>query len=508
MMQILTRRAAAIHCVACVAAFAWGCGARTDPAQVVTPPDQTPPVATTPSPAQAAPDAPDRGRCALFPEPGAPITTIGLSERVDPANAPSPTNDSERVLFRQVYESLLQIDCEGRVSSTLAAAWRSEDGGRSWIVSLRDDVRFADGAPLTASDVIASWSAAAGGGLRPRVSRYLESAVAIDERALTIVLRRSTVAEAPVILAHHDLAVARRSPGLPWPIGTRPIRVAPGTARPDASGRSIITLVASAGRQGAVTPEMPLLRITVAPGRDPRDLLDEGVDLLLTKDRAALDYAATLPHYRTVALGWRSTHVFVAARRRVPAGALSVDARQTLAVDAIRGEARAAEGPFWWETMAECEVPAARAANPSEAPRIVYDSGDAASRDLAERIVGLATSPGGRAGSPASGHTAEILNALAPGSPGQAFQRAIGLTGDGLMAAQSRGADAGYVTTLDRDPLDPCLEWRGVAERMPWLMPDAVVPLVETRLRAVVRRDRLSPVAERDGLLVETAGER
>jgi hypothetical protein len=78
--------------------------------------------------------------------------------------------------------------------------------------------------------------------------------------------------------------------------------------------------------------------------RDARDLLDHGVDLLLTRDPAALGYAATLPQFEILALAWQRTYVLLMPGRSGAVASLSDDARQALAGDAVRGEARGAEG--------------------------------------------------------------------------------------------------------------------------------------------------------------------
>ena len=50
---------------------------------------------------------------------------------------PGPSNDSERLVFRQLYETLVRVDCKGRVVPGLAASWRLSIDGQTWIVTLR-----------------------------------------------------------------------------------------------------------------------------------------------------------------------------------------------------------------------------------------------------------------------------------------------------------------------------------------------------------------------------------
>jgi hypothetical protein len=144
-------------------------------------------------------------------------------------------------------------------------------------------------------------------------------------------------------------------------------------------------------------------------------------------------------------------------------------------MDAVRGEARGAEGPFWWESLPDCDVAVSQSPSPatSRIGRIVYDADDTAARELAERFVGIGT-----------------------------FTSASGLIGDALAQALRRGNEPGYILTLDRRPLDPCREMQFLVDNMRWIDPQTIVPLVDTRLRAIVRRGRSGWIAEWDGGLL------
>jgi hypothetical protein len=128
----------------------------------------------------------------------------------------------------------------------------------------------------------------------------------------------------------------------------------------------------------------------------------------------------------------------------------------------------------------------------------VYDANDAAGRDLAERLVGLV-----RVSSPAA---TAFLDALLPDRPLRTYQRATGLSGAALVQARRLGADAGYVLAVDSQPVDPCRDLQILMEGSGWLDPETIVPLVETRLRAVVRRGRSGVSAEWDGGVVIAGG--
>jgi len=421
----------------------------------------------------------------LMPAPGEPVATIALADRIDPSTAPRPSNDSERLLFRQLYETLIRIDCMGRVAPGLLSSWRLEADGRTWIATLRDDALFSDGTPVTSADVRASWAhGATGSELRQDVSRLVQSIVPIDDRSFSISLHSHRL-DVPYALAHPDLAIAKFVPGSRWPLGTRTSRIAPDGAAPRTAAAPALTLARD---------NLPPIRFVSAFG-DARDPLDQGIDLLLTRDPVALDYAATLPQFHSVPLAWQRVHVLLTPGRARSSPSLSEDARQVLARDAVRGEARGARGPFWWEGLTDCAVTSSAARNQSSpTSRIVYDASDRAARELSERFVGLA-----RASDPAA---TVFLDALLPDRRRRTYERATGLTGEALLQARRLGNDAGYVVALDNRPVDPCRELQALVDSARWLDPQTIVPLVETRMHAIVRRGRSGVTAEWDGGLV------
>jgi hypothetical protein len=489
----MSRGIAGLACLAWLAVATWACGPRTTPPQVSAPDAAPPPVVVEPP--AAVEDAPPpvapptleletRGdTCAVIPDPGEPIATIALTDAVDPSRAPHPANDSERLLFRQLYETLVRVDCDGRVRPGLASSWRLEPGRRAWIVTLRENAVFSDGTPVTSAGVRAGWLAdGSATEMKPQVRRLVEDVDVLDDRTMAITLTDART-DQPLPLAHTDLSVARVTPGAAWPLGTQGVAVVPDAGPPGPAGTDVIAL-ASVGRGAAGAIEMvPLMRFVAAPGRDRRDLLDEPVDLLLTRDPRALAYAATLPQFFSVALPWHRTHVFLSPGLSAPVE-IPDAARQSLAADAVRGESRGAAGPRWWQSQPPCGIPAPQPRDPpSPAGRIVYDAADPVARDLAERLVGLAASSA--PGAPA------ILDVLLPDRARRPVQRAAGLTGEVLALALRRG-----------QPLDPCADLRSLIQNSLWLHPNAIVPLVDTRQHAIVRRGRSGLTAEGDGLLI------
>ncbi|HEY7738285.1 MAG TPA: peptide ABC transporter substrate-binding protein [Candidatus Limnocylindria bacterium] len=84
-------------------------------------------------------------------------------------------------LLLQLYAGLTRIDEDGAVYASLAEDWEVSDEGRTYTFTLRDDLAFSDGSPLTAADVRRSWLRIldpATGALAPDVLNVIAGAVA------------------------------------------------------------------------------------------------------------------------------------------------------------------------------------------------------------------------------------------------------------------------------------------------------------------------------------------
>jgi ABC-type transport system substrate-binding protein len=57
----------------------------------------------------------------------------------------------------QVFESLTAVDAAGQVQPALAASWETLDSGHKVVFHLRPGLRYSDGSPIRAADVVASW---------------------------------------------------------------------------------------------------------------------------------------------------------------------------------------------------------------------------------------------------------------------------------------------------------------------------------------------------------------
>lgn len=213
---------------------------------------------------------------------------------------------------------------------------------------------------------------------------------------------------------------------------------------------------------------LPVINLQFSFTGDPRDALDRGVDLVITRDLALIDYAAGRPEFATFALPWSRTYLLLQPLGAAPIeGTIASDSvRRSLARDAVRAEARAAEPPFWWDDLASCSRAASGTA-PQVSSRIVYRQGDEVARGLAERIVALT-------------HSAPQL-------------RAAALRDSELVTAIRDGSERGYIVPVPRQTLAPC------RDSAAWSMSMGIQPLIDTRARAIVRRGSGAFTVDWDG---------
>jgi len=401
---------------------------------------------------------------------------VGIPDAVNPANAPVPRNAAERLVFAQLYETLVRVGCDGRIEPGLATEWRAEDGGRSWVFTLRADARDWTGAPVTARDVAESWLASPDAP-EPRPPGPAEPRIA----SLTVLDARTLRAEvgAPVTLqwfARPELAVrtAARMDG--WPTGTGPLR--PDTRAP-ASGLLRRLVLRPVGGGAAI-------EFRALPA-DPRNAVDADVDLLTTRDPAVAEYAAASGAFEALPLLWDRAYVLLSPGRvarapgtggavrppgavgarapdaarggRAPHAAVRLRAPQVvlppdsvlraLARDAVKVDARPAR-----ELFANAEACGETGA---------WQGGESGSTGLGPGAGGAVWGPGGRVGA-------------RDGALGGAADPAAATGVGGGRAVGGRRAGAGTRTQPERvlllyPPGDPVAQ--ALAERLVALAPEA-----------------------------------
>jgi extracellular solute-binding protein (family 5) len=358
---------------------------------------------------------------------------VVLTDPVELAHALNPTNDSERLLFRQFLETLVRLDCLGNVHPGLAESWQRDSDGRGWTFTLREGARLPEGMPLTALHV-------AGTLVRPDAKALgIDSAVYLDDRRVHIRLRnvRDTF---PRLFAEPGLAAIRSLASVGGPI------------------RQLII----SGREGR-----PTIDFQLAENGDPRDAIDRGIDLAVTRDPAIVEYVAGRSEFETYPLPWSLTYILLQPSGAQPLTVASDSVRWSLARDAVRAEARPAEPPFWWDSLAACPVVAGPDGQRLSASRIVYPRDDEAARGLAERLVALAG-------------TGTSLRAAALG-PAE------------FAAALRDRTERAYVIAASRESLAPC------RDASAWPSGASIQPLIDTRARAIVRRGSPGLTVDWDG---------
>lgn len=77
---------------------------------------------------------------------------VGSPSFLNPVYAPA--RDADRDLVELLYAGLMRFDEEGNPIPDLARSVSIEEGGRTYVVDLREDLRWNDGYPITAEDVV------------------------------------------------------------------------------------------------------------------------------------------------------------------------------------------------------------------------------------------------------------------------------------------------------------------------------------------------------------------
>jgi hypothetical protein len=437
--------------------------------------------------------------CFVLPAPAEWADTIrfALPGKVDPFHAPAARGESERILFGHLYETLITIDCRGKVQPGLAASWRSGKGGRRWTFDLRPDARYWDKSPVTPRDIVKCWQRQYAEALIWAAG--VDSIAVAGERSVHVYLSRPHK-EVPGAVSTRLFAVAKHTTTHRWPLGSGPYQIESEPMWSSLMFRRPFTASPAFDADG------PVIRFIEPENRDARDLLEGTVDMMITADPDVIEYAAARPHLETAPLPWNMTYVLLSTTRvreirsgHTPDG-ISRGFSEGLAQDAVRSVARGHQGSCWWDGLSRCNdlsegaewrpSTTHSAYTPSAPRRILYGSSDPASRDLAERIVALAA-----AGPGVSPEATQIATAI-PELAGQPQ----GITAAGVTEAKIResmleGNDFAYIIALPLNPPDPCNEAGRLIARARWLtglgrdFSDAFLPLVDTRRHVIMRRE-------------------
>jgi hypothetical protein len=506
-----------------------GCAPAAQPPQVATTAAPEPELCPVGPQAEARISASTYNRPIVFLLPGP----------VDVSNAIGPSTSPEGILFAQLYETLVRVNCQGRVEGELAESWSVSEDSLEWTFRLRADARDWSGAPVTSNVVGQSWAmtdrAAADAAVATLRGPRITEIRALDARTLRA---RTSERVNDSWFARPELAVARPS-DLPsgWPLGSGPVRPA------DLSFSSV-----SAGP----LPVIPLMGAVAIEARaftsDPRDALEMGGDLLVTSDPRVIGYAQSSPAFIPTPLVWNQSWVLLTpagvpdpgtgswnvsvAPSPSPIAPWSVrvmraheTVRGSWARDAVPLEAR--PPALDAQAMSGCgrspqialESPASgrNVSLPATRDRrIVYTAGDAVARALAERLIALAldaerlTAAARQPGFELADWFTRMVPDLAGPGP---RPTAVGLPPADFASALRGGRDAGYVVPVERSQaVSPCESFAGLTSLAPWLAVEsseerptspapAALLLVDTRNTLVLRRGIVGVTVDGSGVI-------
>jgi len=406
--------------------------------------------------------------------PRGAVIVLTVGHTIDLASPQAPANDAERLVFRQIYATLVRLDCLGQVQGSLAEGWKSEAGGTVWTFDLRPGLQFVDGGPIDAAAIRASWERRRNGGIWPWPA--ILDVTAVSPLALRITLDRP----------HPTLPFAFADPALAvtGPLGSGLLPQASGSFRPS------VVASADGSRARAVrfspadsTAKGPILWAeTRDEGQDPRDALDlpmllarQPADVMITSDVATIAYARGRPEFGIVPLPWATTYLLVSqpgtttGTSAVLPAHFSPENRLALAREAVGIDARAAGPPFWWDADSSCAL-----AIPWSATRsvrwIAYPAGDQTARELAERLVVLEATGGDQL-------------------------RPTPLDSTTFAASLAKGDATGYIVAVSR------IEPVACADVPQWPRTSTVTPLVDTRAHVIVRKGTPSFMIDGDGTI-------
>jgi hypothetical protein len=385
---------------------------------------------------------------------------------VDPAHAPVPATDAERLVFRQLYETLVRVDCVGDVRPGLASRWRAEDGGSRWVFELTPGARFWDGTPVDATALRAGWDGTP--------ALMVRDVAASGDGSVVVSLRVPHPIDA---FGDASWSVVKRIPESPWPLGTGPVWT--GGWEGDGAGRVLRAVpLRDAGE------DTPVVEFRTAVATDPRDALDAPVDVMVTRDGGAVRYGAGRGDWRLVPLPWDRVYVLASPLRLRSGTGTQLDSstQATLARDAVRDEARAPEPHPWWADPG-CPPDALVLASPTDPiarmpfPALIAPADDRVAGDLVARLVARADA-----------ELADLVGSRPPGLRAGRVARAD------YAAHLAAGQAPAFVVPLPAHPLDACRAAAALRADAPWLhtlapfTAAALAPLVETRAHLLLRR--------------------
>ncbi len=389
--------------------FQLGCGSgpsiNNDPSSIKTHPVRWPSENGNTTLRQGCTDLADQAL------PGSEIV-FALTDSVSPGLAPIPHNPSERLVFAHLYETLVNVDCEGNIQPGLASAWSCTQDSTVWIFTIRRGARFWDGTFVTSKDVRDAWSDNQGcprrGDQTPLWTWFnarAKTVTLVDETRLAIQLPEPQ-SRFPLILSHPATAISVHRQGWTWPVGSGPVRLRASTPAP------LPDLECRPNTHHPKSPIWKSLTFRVRPQADPRDLIstDLELDLALTHDLEVVDFFNEMPGFRSAPLPWTRLYLLICPPEKKPLGQIpwnKITALLNANQDLTRVSARSWDdivfptggpancpqltGPVALGNSARREWNLG--GTPLDKNTVAYPLNDLAARELAQRLVALGPAP-------------------------------------------------------------------------------------------------------------------
>ncbi len=234
--------------------------------------------------------------------------TIALTDSVTAKHAPVPRNQSERLVFAQLYETLVRVDCAGNLLPGLASSWTCTADSSTWVFTLRENAYFWDGTLVTAADVLFAWNQAQDQSDHSDPWSWLDTHAGtinvLSGRRLSISLPEPQ-ADFPLLLAHPATAVAAARQGWLWPVGSGPARLTAGTPEP------LPDLACIPNQHHPRAPRWQTLTFHCRPLSDPRDLINQSWDLLPVSTLQSTAFFRAFPAYQIIPLPLNQTYLLL-----------------------------------------------------------------------------------------------------------------------------------------------------------------------------------------------------
>jgi peptide/nickel transport system substrate-binding protein len=118
-------------------------------------------------------------------EPGIPGGRLVIAEPTDPKtfNPITANETSSQDIYRMLFWPLLNYDVPSQqVEPGLAESWTNSPDGKTWTFKLRKNLRWSDGAPLTADDVVFTWDVI----YNPDINNVMRDSFIVDGKKFAV----------------------------------------------------------------------------------------------------------------------------------------------------------------------------------------------------------------------------------------------------------------------------------------------------------------------------------